>query len=104
MEFKLSRPIKTHKGGDTTDTLTLKEPTARTFVTHGNPFQIKQTDGAAEYIFDNKASMGFLASMTGHNDIELSAIAAKDFYPLRYAMAHVILVGLGENPTPPSAT
>jgi hypothetical protein len=66
--FALSRPLKTHSGE--VQTLTLKEPTARSFMDHGEPFTLKpryntagEQDGVTFEYTNNKALMGFLCDM-----------------------------------------
>ena len=97
--FKLSRPLKTHKG-DVTE-ITLKEPTAATFLhAKADPFKIRYIEGKSDYTFDSAASMAFLCEMTGFDQIVLEALPACDFFGLRYAMVNVIAEGLGADRNP----
>ena len=103
MDFELSKPLRTHKGD--IPTLTLKEPTARSFVNFGNPFTVRMTGDNAEFVFDDKATMGFLADATGHDQITLEAISGGDYWRLRQALANVMFAGVGgKNPTEQSGT
>lgn len=98
MEFTLSKPLKTHKGD--VSTLTLKEPTARSFVNHGEPFKVKITgEGNAEFEFFAKPSLGFLCDSTGLDEIVLSAMSGADFWRARQAMAGLMFSVMGERPT-----
>ena len=92
--FKLSRPLQTHKGS--LDTLTLKEPTAGTFIrAKADPYKVRFYDEKAEYTFDSAATLAFLVDMTGHDNITLEALSAADFMGLRWKMVEVIALGLG---------
>ncbi len=98
-EFKLSKPLRTHKGE--VSTLTLKEPTARSFVTRGEPFKVKiNAEGNAEFDFNSKATMGFLSDMTGIDELLLESLSAQDFWRARQEMAAIMFGSVGrENPT-----
>ena len=92
--FKLSRPLRTHKG-DLSE-LTLKEPTARSFIrAKRDPYTVKFEDDKATYTFDSAATLAFLVDMTGHDEITLEALPAADFMALRWEMVKVIAMGLG---------
>jgi hypothetical protein len=97
---KISRPIKAH-GGDVNE-ITLKEPTARSFFTHGEPFKVKVlTDDKGESLVDfdlnNAVFAKFLSDMTGLDDIVLSGLRAVDYVGLRARAAHMIIGVAGTN-------
>jgi|APCry1669193181_1035450.scaffolds.fasta_scaffold247236_2 hypothetical protein len=108
--FKLSTPLKTHSGE--ISEIVLKEPTAKAFLEHGEPFTMKPQyngEGAHEgslFVFDNnKAMMGFLSEMTVPriDDIILSGMSASDFRIIRYVAANIIFGGVqSKDPTVPS--
>src|SRR5258707_15281647 len=89
----LSRPIKSHNGE--ISEITLKEPTARSFFSHGEPFKVKVlTDDSGtilEFDFFNSVIAKFLTDMTGHDDIILSSLRAADFIHLRSRAAYMII-------------
>ncbi|WP_424362975.1 phage tail assembly protein [Methylocystis parvus] len=91
--IKLAKPIQTHKGA--VDTLELKEPTARLYVAHGSPFEITTKDNQVSFVYNDKATMAFAAEMTGHDEIILGALAARDWLKLRTKITDVILGVLG---------
>jgi hypothetical protein len=97
----LSRPLKTH-GGDVT-TITLKEPTARSFFDHGEPFKIRvisdDSGDRIDFDFYNAVFKKFLADMTGLDDLILSSLRAADFMALRSRAAQMIIGVTGQNPT-----
>lgn len=103
--FELSQPITTHNGP--VQTLTLKEPTARLFTRHGEPFSTKVIwgdDGKVadvEFVFkDNKKVLQFLADMTGVDDVLLESMPARDFLQVRQLVAKMITLGVGgKDPT-----
>ena len=98
MEFEFSKPLRTHKGDITT--ITLREPTARSFVNFGNPFTVKMDGDNAWFVFDNKATMGFLTDVTGLDSIVLESMSGGDFWRLRQALANNMFAGVGgKNPT-----
>ena len=109
--FKLSRPLKTHNGEVTE--LTLREPTARSFIEHGEPFVLKprmnangEPDGVVIEYTNNKAMMGFIGDMVQPriDDILLSGISASDYQRIRALCANIILAGVQDkNPTEPPA-
>jgi hypothetical protein len=97
--FKLSRPLRTHKG-DVTE-ITLKEPTAGTFIrAKRDPYKIRIIDGKPDCDFDPVASMAFLCEMTGLDEIVLGALPAIDFVGLRWMMFHSIANTLGADTNP----
>lgn len=98
----LIKPIVTHKGE--VSELTLREPTAGAFVKHGQPFKVRVKDGDFELDFFDKPTMGFLAECSGHDELVLSALSARDYMKARTALAHLVLGIVGENPIQPSAS
>ncbi len=96
----LRKTIETHKGK--LSTLEIGEVTARSFVQHGQPFKVRMHAGDFELDFDDKATMGFLADATGHDNIVLQALDARDYMACRTALAHLILGIAGESPIQPS--
>ena len=98
--FELSRPLRTHKGEVTV--LMLKEPTAGSFLRYGCPFTVKAGEGGAlAYTFDEKATVGFLFDMTGHDSLVLEGLSGADYFKLRYAVPAVMFTAEagGRNPT-----
>jgi hypothetical protein len=99
---KLSRPLKTH-GGDVSE-ITLKEPTARSFFSHGEPFKVRvlsddKGESHVDFDFFNNVFAKFLVDMTGLDDIVLSSLRAVDYVSLRTRAAHMIIGVAGANPT-----
>ena len=98
--FKLSRPLHTHKGDVTS--LTLKEPTAGTFVrAKADPYKVRFYDDKADYTFDSAATVAFLSDMTELDPIILESLPGADFMALRWKMVEVIALGLRTNGNPP---
>ena len=95
---KLSAPLLTHKGQ--IDTIDLKEPTAKSFIEHGEPFRVTISDGMYNVEFFNKPMAGFLYDMTGIDVLLLSALPAKDYIILRKRAANMILDVAGDDPIP----
>lgn len=100
--IKLSRPIKSH-GGEVNE-VTLKEPTARLFFSHGEAFKVKvSTDEAGqsnvEFDYNNAIMSKFLADMSGLDDIVLSTLRASDYMHLRTRAAYLIVGVTGQNPS-----
>ena len=98
----LSRPIKTHAGE--VNTITLKEPTARSFFQHGEPFKVKVlTDekgmSLVDFDYFNGVLAKFLVDMTGLHDLVLSSLRAADFIHLRSIASSMIIGVAGTNPT-----
>jgi hypothetical protein len=98
----LSRPIKTHAGEVTA--ITLKEPTARSFFNHGEPFKVKVLNDDSggsliDFEFFNGVIAKFLVDMSGLDDIVLSSLRASDFMHLRSRAAYMIIGVTGTNPT-----
>lgn len=97
----LSKTLKTHKGD--VRSIELKEPTARSFVNRGEPFKVRVADGKVSFDYDNRAMIGFLSDMTGHDEIILETLPARDYVDLRNAATSLIMGIVGEeNPTQPS--
>jgi hypothetical protein len=99
--IKLSRSIKTHDGEVTE--IKLKEPTARSFFTHGEPFKVKVTtddkdETRVDFDFNNAVVAKFLADMTGLDDLLLSSLRAVDYVRLRSQAAHLIIGVAGTDP------
>lgn len=97
----LSQPLKTHSGDVTS--LTLKEPAAKSFFDHGEPFKFRVTGGEGEqqieFDYFNSVFKKFLSDMTGLDDLVLSGLRAADFLTLRTRASHMILGIAGSNPT-----
>jgi hypothetical protein len=97
----LSQPLKTH-GGEVT-TITLKEPTAKSFFDHGEPLKTRVVSDDAgdrfEFDFFNSVLKKFLTDMTGLDDLVLSGLAAADYLNLRWRAGLMITGMAGKNPT-----
>lgn len=98
----LSKPLKTHDGEVTS--LKLKEPEARSFFDHGEPFKVRvindETNGdRIDFEFNNSVFKKFLTDMTGVDDILLGKLRAADFMALRTRAAHMIIGVTGTNPS-----
>jgi hypothetical protein len=97
----LSRPIKTHAGD--VASITLKEPTAKSFFDHGEPFKVRVVSDEAgdriDFEFFNTVFKKFLADMTELDEIVLSGLRAVDFMTLRTRAAHMMMGIAGTNPT-----
>ena len=99
---ELSQSILTHKGE--TKTIELKEPTAKSFIDHGEPFKVSVRDGAVNVDFNNKPMAAFLADMTGIDPVLLSGLMARDFLTLRSKAVDLIMGLTGsDDPVPTSA-
>jgi hypothetical protein len=101
--IKLSKPIKTHDGE--LNVLTLKAPTARSFISHGEPFKVRfVTEGddvqRMELDFNNAVISKFLADMTVEktDDLIIGSLTATDFMLLRMSAANIILGVAGTDP------
>ena len=96
----LSKPLKTHSGEVTT--ITLKEPTAKSFFDHGEPFKVRVTgddgDERVEFDFNNAVLKRFLSDMTGYDDLILSSLRASDYTALRQRAVNMIVGVAGKNP------
>jgi hypothetical protein len=98
----LSKPLKTHDGEVTS--LALKEPEARSFFEHGEPFKVRvisdELNGdRIDFEFYNSVFKKFLTDMTGVDDILLGKLRAADYMALRTRAAHMIVGIAGVNPT-----
>ena len=97
----LSQPLKTHAGD--VASITLKEPTAKQFFDHGEPFKARvitdDTGDRIDFEFFNSVFKKFLSDMTGLDEIVLSALRAADFMTLRSRAAQMIIGVVGTNPT-----
>ena len=98
----LSKPLKTHDGEVTS--LKLKEPEARSFFIHGEPFKVRVISDAVngdriDFDFNNAVFKNFLTDMTGVDDILLGKLRASDFMTLRSRAAQMIIGVAGTNPT-----
>jgi len=93
--IKLSKPIATHKG--TLDYLELKEPTARLYIENGSPFEITTKDDQVSFSYNDKVLAKFAAAMTGHDEIILGSLAARDWLKLRTEITNVVLGVLGSD-------
>ena len=93
--FKLSKPLNTHSG--TVSELTLKYPTARSFIKYGVPYAsvVERTEESTkeEFRFNAKPMFQFVADMSGLDDIVLSSVAAQDVMPLFYTVLGMLSGG-----------
>jgi hypothetical protein len=103
-KVKLSTSIYTHDGE--LSELTLKAPTARSFINHGEPFKVRfvtepDESQRMEIDFDNKIMAKFLADMTVEkmDDLIIGSLGATDFMLLRMSAANIILGVAGSDPT-----
>lgn len=99
----LSKPLRTHNGD--ISKLTLKEPTARSFFEHGEPFKTRvgkdaNGDTTLDFDYDYKVLPKFLADMVveGVDDLILGALRPADFFALRSKATHLILGLTGTSP------
>ncbi|MEH2476192.1 hypothetical protein V1281_002638 [Nitrobacteraceae bacterium AZCC 2161] len=97
----LASSIKTHDGE--VSSIVLKEPKARSFFDHGEPFKMRvishgDTD-RVEFDYDHKVLAKFLRDMTGIDELILGTVAAKDFFSLRNAATNLIMGVVGPDPT-----
>ena len=97
---QLKHPIKSHKGD--VSSIDIREPTAGSFVRHGEPCKVRMNGEQFELDFNDKATMGFLADCTDHDEIVLSSLKASDYMALRNALARLILGLAGADFTKPS--
>jgi hypothetical protein len=103
-KVKLSASVYTHDGE--LSELTLKAPTARSFINHGEPFKVRfVTDSddtqRMEIDFNNPIIAKFLADMTVEkmDDLIIGSLSATDFMLLRMSAANIILGVAGSDPT-----
>ena len=103
IKFTLSEKIATHKHG-MTDVLTLKMPTARSFITHGQPFTrtVKGKPPHMEVVFNYEipALMGFLQDMAGLDAITVESVPGNDLFPLFDLIIGIISFRPGRTKTP----
>ena len=96
----LKHPIKTHDGEKST--ITLKEPKARSFFEHGEPFKMRViNDGdesRVEFDYNHKVLSKFLMDMSGIDDVILGGISASDYFSLRNAATNLIIGVAGSDP------
>ncbi|RNJ49360.1 hypothetical protein [Methylocystis hirsuta] len=94
----LRKALETHKG--LVKELVLNEPTARPFIKYGEPFIMRfGNDGMKEVSFDNKAVIGFLVDMTGHDELVLEGLSARDYTEVRTKLVNMLQESTGaENP------
>jgi hypothetical protein len=92
----LSKPLTTHNGE--LSKLTLREPTARSFFEHGEPFKTrvgKSADGETtlDFEYDYKVFSKFLTEMVveGVDDLVLGSLRPIDFFALRTKATHLII-------------
>lgn len=102
--FTLKHPIIGH--GGTIRELSLKMPTARSFMLYGNPFVMKfdeRDNPVPEYT--DKAMFKFLADATGIDEITLEGLSAADYITARTKLTYLMLgvTGSDENPSEASA-
>jgi hypothetical protein len=98
----LNTPIKTHDGE--TSTIVLREPKARSFFEHGEPFKMRViADGESdrvEFDYSHKVLAMFLQDMTGIDISILGGIVSSDYFSLRNAATNLIIGVAGSTPTP----
>ena len=97
----LTTPITTHSGP--TSTITLKEPKARSFFEHGEPFKMRVLSEGdkdrVEFEYNHKILAKFLSDMSGIDDITLGSVSASDYFLLRNAATNLIIGIAGSDPT-----
>jgi hypothetical protein len=96
----LKAPLLTHSGEVTS--LTLKEPKARSFFEHGEPFKMRViTEGESERIefeYNHKVLGKFLSDMCGLDELILGKISASDYFSIRNAATNLIIGIAGTDP------
>ena len=102
LTVSLNTSIRTHDGD--TSTITLKEPKAKSFFEHGEPFKMRVIaegdSDRVEFDYDHKVLSKFLRDMTGIDELILGSIAARDYFALRNAATNLIIGVAGSTPTP----
>ena len=97
----LTTPIKTHDGEKST--ITLREPKARSFFEHGEPFKMRVISEGdkdrVEFEYNHKILAKFLTDMSGIDDLTLGSVSASDYFLLRNAATNLIIGIAGSNPT-----
>ena len=98
----LTTPINTHDGEKTS--ITLKEPKARSFFSHGEPFKMRVlSEGDKDRIeidYNHSVFAKFLSDMSGLDEGLLGNITASDYFTLRNAATNLIIGVAGSSPTP----
>jgi hypothetical protein len=102
IDVVLNTAITTHTGE--TSTLTLKEPKARSFFEHGEPFKMRVVSEGdsdrVEFDYNHKILGLFLQDMSGIDMSVLGNVAASDYFTLRTAATNLIIGVAGRDPTP----
>jgi hypothetical protein len=102
IDVTLNTPILTHSGE--TSTITLKEPTARSFFEHGEPFKMRVIsegdNDRVEFDYNHKILALFLQGMSGIDMTVLGNVTASDYFSLRNAATNLIIGVAGSTPTP----
>ena len=97
----LASAIKTHDGE--VSSILLKEPKARSFFDHGEPFKVRViADGdkdRVEFDYDHKVLAKFLRDMSGIDEGILGNISASDYFSMRNAATNLIMGVVGKDPT-----
>ena len=101
ISVSLDSPINTHDGEKSV--IILKEPKAKLFFDHGEPFKSKVTTNEKgetniEFDFNNQIMGKFLSSMSGIDDIVLSSLTASDYLALRVKATYFIMGMIGADP------
>jgi len=98
IKVPLSKPLLTHKGN--VNELELNEPSAGSFFDHGEPFKMKVTGKTLDDLeYNNKAMLGFLADMSGIDQLLLKSLTGGDYILARNSAVLLIMGVVGENPT-----
>ena len=96
----LSTPIKTHNGD--VSTIVLKEPKARSFFEHGEPFKMRVINEGerdrVEFDYNHKILAKFLTDMCGIDDMLLGGMSASDYFLVRNAATNLIVGVAGTDP------
>jgi hypothetical protein len=98
IKVALQNELITHKGP--VKELELKEPRARAFAKHGEPFKVKTVGEFVEIDYNNDAMLNFLADMSGIDTLLLGDLTSPD-YRLARDQATLLIMGIaGDRPTP----
>ena len=97
----LSKPLKTHDGEKSV--IILKEPKAKLFFDHGEPFKAKVTTDQndktnIEFDYNNPIMARFMAAMSGIDDLILGDLTASDYLTLRVKATYFIMGMVGADP------
>lgn len=97
----LGKAITSHQGE--LKSLTIREPSARQFVRHGEPFKVNiRADGSPDIEINNKAMFAFISDLSGVDELALEDLSAADFNRARQAVISMVLGTVGaENPSSP---